>query len=1142
MKIHKIKMSKKGICNITALVLSLALIFNVQGTSTLAKENEEDSTASQSLMGNEQNSVELAVPKAASVAEDSAKSVVEVPASSEINMAGSGSESDPFQITDKSQLNKIIDNPSAHYILMNDIEFVASDFVEGGDFYDYGIKPTPSMSSVYGLGFEPIGSARTPFSGVFDGNNNDIIGLYHSIDTSSRLGLGLFAYAENAIIKNLNVVNTNAVNVSNVDIFTGGIVGYAMNTVVENCTVSGNIQGDDYTGGIVGFADEDSRVINCTNNANVSAVDSDYLSLGEVIAQENMKVGGIAGATEGEILDCTNNGSVTANIEGNSQSYAKAGGIVGELINGRVENSVNKATVISQIRPTSDERNEQANVQAGGIAAYIEGSVIKSCENTGDVTAQNSASNAYAGGIVGQDHADWGASVSDIANSHNTAEITASCDSNAAVGGIAGVSSGNINTCYNTGAVNAEILSATSFQYAEIGGIVGNSDGIVNTSYNNGAVNVTAVNNADNSQYFRVGGIVGRAFINKMVSNSYNTGDITVDNSGANENDINVGGVIGMLDNSHVKNSYNTGAISAIGYNSSGVGWLYSDRTVSTMSGIYTVGGSRILARVTDSINDTKISNYNNYTWRLTEAQAQEESGFVGFDFNSVWTMAGKADYLYPEQMVFNIDPNATITGISMSTLPTKVVYVLGEDISVDMGEITVAYSDGNSTLISLEKGMISGFDNQVLGLQNITVTYSGMTTSYQIEVKTANQNANDQVKEIIASLPTAAVWSEEEEQEVLNGVAEAAKILNRVGVENIRDDAGILESIKILEEMLVKAQSNLSIKYTQPMIDSGVSASTEIPAKNVEFYGLLLATQGGAATGSPDFVAYPEAVKLDVTQKVPTAQQGSDSVVLEIKAVSETTYNETYIANYNIYLPVTMKIYLNDNFAGESAVVEHYITESNQNPVTEYMSVPIKTDAGGKYIEMTVTKFSQFVITPTAGIEDLTTITGSVGGFNMNLSTTVTLYNSTDTEYSAPLRSTSIEPEGYWGYTSGEFTIGGVAAGTYTIVMEREGHIDYIVNNIVVDGSPININDSSNSDLMMINMYFGDVNEDNKINFEDISIIRNSKNFNLYSYEAENSLADVDGDGVIDIFDIEVISGWGNYNMSIDDCIKSYS
>lgn len=111
----------------------------------------------------------------------------------------------------------------------------------------------------------------------------------------------------------------------------GGIVGKAINTVVQNCYNSGEINGEMYcygAGGIAGVLQEGTQILSCYN---IGKIHSFYI------------VGGITGWTYGDgnvVNNCYNKGDVTANSE-------CAGGVVGQDESGdEIKNSYNVGKVI----------------------------------------------------------------------------------------------------------------------------------------------------------------------------------------------------------------------------------------------------------------------------------------------------------------------------------------------------------------------------------------------------------------------------------------------------------------------------------------------------------------------------------------------------------------------------------------------------------------------------------------------------------------------------------------------------------------------------------------------------------------------------------------------------------------------------
>ena len=73
---------------------------------------------------------------------------------------------------------------------------------------------------------------------------------------------------------------------------------------------------------------------------------------------------------------------------------------------------------------------------------------------------------------------------------------------------------------------------------------------------------------------------------------------------------------------------------------------------------------------------------------------------------------------------------------IVVTNLPEKLSYLEGfETLDLSGGEITVYYDDGATETVNISIDMVSGFDNSVVGEQVLTVTYGGLTDTFEVEV-----------------------------------------------------------------------------------------------------------------------------------------------------------------------------------------------------------------------------------------------------------------------------------------------------------------------------------------------------------------------------------------------------------------------
>lgn len=121
---------------------------------------------------------------------------------------------------------------------------------------------------------------------------------------------------------------------------------------------------------------------------------------------------------------------------------------------------------------------------------------------------------------------------------------------------------------------------------------------------------------------------------------------------------------------------------------------------------------------------------------KLKQEQMIKQQSFVGFDFDTVWTMAGNTDYLYPELKNVPMHFDKKLESIEVTTLPTKLEYLEGKDtLDVTGGKLKLTYNNGTSEVIDLTPNMVSGFDNTQVGPQTLTVTYKGKITTFEVEI-----------------------------------------------------------------------------------------------------------------------------------------------------------------------------------------------------------------------------------------------------------------------------------------------------------------------------------------------------------------------------------------------------------------------
>ncbi|MEG1529254.1 MAG: hypothetical protein RR405_02775, partial [Clostridia bacterium] len=392
--------------------------------------------------------------------------------------------------------------------------------------------------------FTPIGTWAMPFKGIFDGNNSTLdnlninkgggneAGLFGCVGTSSS-NAGTDSVAVN--ISNLTI-NGNISGGNNV----GGLIGYlnkptgnGQATIIANITNNATINGGTGVGGIIGmcWADPSSGQLvieNCKNFGSVTGSGND--------------VGGIVGKTRDTQIKWSENG--TNGTASTVRGANNIGGIVGSFAGGYFHAN-GRAICTNYMAVTGNEN-------VGGLVGHASWTSLTSGVNNGSVYGNGN----YVAGIVGRilKEADT-LILSGVSN-------TGSVNGNSAVGGIVGQADTTVSGCSNTGSITSRGTSkAGGGTAAYLGGIAGLTYGDINHCYNGGRVAVSSKYSYSNV----VAGIVGQS--TSTISYCANTGEV----SGSEQ----VGGIVGYK-TSDISYCYNTGAITKI-HNSGWVGGVIGE-------------------------------------------------------------------------------------------------------------------------------------------------------------------------------------------------------------------------------------------------------------------------------------------------------------------------------------------------------------------------------------------------------------------------------------------------------------------------------------------------------------------------------------------------------------------------------------
>ena len=228
----------------------------------------------------------------------------------------------------------------------------------------------------------PIATNASPYTGIFEGQNHTISGLYFNQEDS--YDVGLFS-RNNGKIANAGILDSYFYGTSKV----GGVCGNNYTGTITNCYNTGSVSGLGNLGGVSGY-NYTGSITNCYNTGNVSGssgfvggvsgdnnggtITNSY-NAGSVSGLEF--VGGVSGDNDtGSITDCYNIGSVSG-----SEGYV--GGVSGDNNGGTITNSYNAGSV------SGIER------YVGGVNGWNKGT-ITNCYNIGSVSGSG-----YVGGVNG---------------------------------------------------------------------------------------------------------------------------------------------------------------------------------------------------------------------------------------------------------------------------------------------------------------------------------------------------------------------------------------------------------------------------------------------------------------------------------------------------------------------------------------------------------------------------------------------------------------------------------------------------------------------------------------------------------------------------------------------------------------------
>lgn len=230
----------------------------------------------------------------------------------------------------------------------------------------------------------------------------------------------------------------------------------------------------------------------------------------------------------------------------------------------------------------------------------------------------------------------------------------------------------------------------------------GYGENIVEQCYASGNISVSGI-------CYGIGGLVGQGH-SMRCDNVYNICNIT------SEKYDSIGGIMGQQYYASVfRNCYNIGVISSAGSGE-----------------IYPIVGHDYETSNCYTLSDTANAENPGCTV-LLPTQLKDNRTLVGFDFDNIWEIDPYCDYPYPQ---LKSNRQIRIVSVDIVTEPTKTEYEQGDTLDLSGGTIKISYEDETTATIPITKDMVNGYDMNLIGEQNVTVTYCDVSTTYPILVK----------------------------------------------------------------------------------------------------------------------------------------------------------------------------------------------------------------------------------------------------------------------------------------------------------------------------------------------------------------------------------------------------------------------
>ncbi len=164
--------------------------------------------------------------------------------------------------------------------------------------------------------------------------------------------------------------------------------------------------------------------------------------------------------------------------------------------------------------------------------------------------------------------------------------------------------------------------------------------------------------------------------------------------------------------------------------------------------------------------------------------------------------------------------------------------------------------------------------------------------------------------------------------------------------------------------------------------------------------------------------------------------------------------------------------------------------------------------------------------------------ITGQVTSYHPAVATEIELY---DVATENKVASTSVTGEDVSGQQTQIFTLNGVPAGTYNLVVKKAYNLTYTIRNVKVDSQNIDLRERTDKVYSNIILIAGDVNNNGAVNVNDLNTVWSSANYNKDTVNISEKQTDINNNGSVNVNDLNIVWSSANYNKDTSHCSPEY-